>query len=103
MCDFYKNHFREASQMYCTFVQVGFIAHHTDLSEVCVDTDGLYSPRALNECKARRIRGFVCLVMKGEYMTVLFSRFHDTGSHKKKLKVTDMNRFPHTDWGTEVV
>lgn len=53
-----------------------------------VDTDGLYSPRALYECcKASRIRG-LCLrrVMNGEYMTVLFSGLHDTGYHKKKVK-----------------
>lgn len=66
-------------------VQVGLIAHHTGLSEVCVCTDGLYSPKALYECcKASWIKGF-CLhrVMNREYMTVLFSGLHDTGSHKK--------------------
>lgn len=60
-----------------------------------VDTDGLYSPRTLYECrKAGPIRGLrLHRVMNRAYMTVLFSGLHDTGFHKK-LKATDMNHFP---------
>lgn len=47
MCGFYINHFRGRFQQYSAFVQVGHIAHHTDLS-VCVYSDGLYLQSPMN-------------------------------------------------------
>lgn len=78
LCDLnlVHNHFRSPGDF---FVQVGLIAHHAGLSEVCVCTDGLYSFKILYECcKARRIQWF-CLhrVMNRECMTAWFSGLHE--------------------------
>lgn len=107
LCDLYliHNHFRSPGDFY--FVQVGLIAQHTGLSEVCVCTDGLYSPKVLYECcKARRIQ-WLCLhrVMNRECMTVWFSGLHDMRSHKRQQTWTTSprqsgaQRLPKVPWG----
>lgn len=106
LCDLYlvHNHFRSPGDF---FVQVGLIAHHAGLSEVCVCTDGLYSSKVLYECcKARRVQ-WICLhrVMNRECMTVWFSGLHDMRSHKRQQtwttspRLSGAQRLPKVPWG----
>lgn len=62
-----------------------------------VDTDGLYSPRALYECyKSSWIQGLWQRVMNEVYEGIFFSGLHDTVP-REMLWMTDMNHFP-PDW-----
>lgn len=76
MCGFYINHFRGRFQLYSAFVQVGPIAHHTDLS-VCVYSDGLYLQSPMNAAKLAEYKDLVWLVINGEDIAGLFSGLHN--------------------------
>lgn len=71
--------------------------------QTSVDTDGLYSPRALYECyKSSWIQGLWHRVMNKVYEGIFFSLGYMTQGLVKCYGRQTWTTFPQTDWGTKV-